>query len=84
MSDLDANLAKAETYLARFHRDGVLNHIGGESLGAHDGGTFESISPIDMAPLATVARGTAKDIDRAAQAAKAAFPAWAAMNGEST
>ncbi len=82
MSDLDTNLAKAETYLARFHRDGVLNHIGGESLAAHDGGTFESISPIDMAPLATVARGTAKDIDRAAHAAKAAFPAWAAMTGD--
>ena len=82
MSDLDTNLAKAETYLARFHRDGVLNHIGGESLAAHDGGTFESTSPIDMVPLATVARGTAKDIHRAAQAAKAAFPAWAAMNGD--
>jgi len=82
MSDLDSNLAKAETYLARFHHDGVLNHINGESLPASDGGTFESISPVDMTPLATVARGTAQDIDRAAKAAKAAFPAWAAMNGD--
>lgn len=82
MSDLDSNLAKAETYLARFHHDGVLNHINGESLPASDGGTFECISPVDMAPLATVARGTAQDIDRAAKAAKAAFPAWAAMNGD--
>jgi 5-carboxymethyl-2-hydroxymuconic-semialdehyde dehydrogenase len=35
-----------------------------------------------MTPLATVARGTAQDIDRAAKAARAAFPAWAAMNGD--
>jgi 5-carboxymethyl-2-hydroxymuconic-semialdehyde dehydrogenase len=82
MSDLDSNLAKAETYLARFRHDGVLNHINGESLPASDGGTFESISPVDMTPLATVARGTAQDIDRAAKAARAAFPAWAAMNGD--
>jgi 5-carboxymethyl-2-hydroxymuconic-semialdehyde dehydrogenase len=82
MSDLDANLARAETYLARFRSDGVMNHIGGETVAASDGGTFQSVSPVDMTPLATVARGRAEDIDRAAKAAKAAFPAWAAMSGE--
>jgi 5-carboxymethyl-2-hydroxymuconic-semialdehyde dehydrogenase len=82
MSDLAANIARAKSYLARFHQDGVMNHIGGDSVAAADGLTFQSVSPVDMEPLATVARGTAADIDRAAKAAKAAFPAWAAMSGE--
>ncbi|MER9336897.1 5-carboxymethyl-2-hydroxymuconate semialdehyde dehydrogenase [Mesorhizobium sp. M0293] len=82
MSDLQGNLNKAEAYLARFKRDGVLNQIGGEAVPALDGATFETLSPVDLKPLARVARGGAADIDRAAKAAKAAFPAWAAMPGE--
>ncbi|MGI9452569.1 MAG: 5-carboxymethyl-2-hydroxymuconate semialdehyde dehydrogenase [Geminicoccaceae bacterium] len=81
MSDLDGNLEKASDYLARFRNDGVLNHIGGEAASAIDGGTFEVISPIDLKPLARAARGGAEDIDLAAKAAKAAFPAWAGMSG---
>ncbi|ESY26023.1 MULTISPECIES: 5-carboxymethyl-2-hydroxymuconate semialdehyde dehydrogenase [unclassified Mesorhizobium] len=82
MSDLEGNLKKAEAYLARFKRDGVLNQIGGEAEPAVDGSTFEAMSPVDLKPLAKVARGSAADIDRAAKAAKAAFPAWAAMPGD--
>jgi 5-carboxymethyl-2-hydroxymuconic-semialdehyde dehydrogenase len=82
MSVLDKNIAKAEGYLARFRRDGLLNEIGGESVPAASGATFEIISPIDLQPLALVARGGAEDIDRAAKAAKAAFPAWAALAGD--
>ncbi|RWD03554.1 MAG: 5-carboxymethyl-2-hydroxymuconate semialdehyde dehydrogenase [Mesorhizobium sp.] len=82
MSDLQGNLNKADAYLARFKRDGVLNQIGGEAVPALDGATFETLSPVDLKPLASVARGGAADIDRAARAAKAAFPAWAAMPGE--
>ncbi|TGQ74399.1 MAG: 5-carboxymethyl-2-hydroxymuconate semialdehyde dehydrogenase [Mesorhizobium sp.] len=82
MSDLEGNLKKAETYLARFKRNGVLNQIGGEAVPAADGSTFEILSPVDLQPLAKVARGGSADIDRAAKAAKAAFPAWAAMPGE--
>ena len=79
---LDENVKRAEGFLARFARDGVLNHIAGEALPAADGTTFESISPVDLKPLARVAHGKAADIDRAARAAKAAFPAWAAMPGD--
>ncbi|RVB31024.1 aldehyde dehydrogenase family protein, partial [Mesorhizobium sp. M7A.F.Ca.CA.001.07.2.1] len=82
MSDLQGNLNKAEAYMDRFRRDGVLNQIGGEAVPALDGATFETLSPVDLKPLASVARGGAADIDRAARAAKAAFPAWAAMPGE--
>ncbi len=76
MSDLKTNLAKAEGYLARFRADGVLNHINGQAVQADDGDTFESLSPVDLKPLATVARGKASDIDKAARAAQAAFKGW--------
>ncbi|MDQ6437482.1 5-carboxymethyl-2-hydroxymuconate semialdehyde dehydrogenase [Mesorhizobium sp. LHD-90] len=82
MSALEQNLKKAEAYLERFRRDGVLNHIAGEAVPAGDGATFESISPIDLKPLAKVAHGKVADIDRAAKAAKAAFHGWAAMPGD--
>ena len=82
MSTVDEKIKRAEAYLARFHKDGVLNHINGEAAPAADGGTFEIISPVDLKPLARVAKGKAADIDRAAKAAKATFPAWAAMTGE--
>jgi 5-carboxymethyl-2-hydroxymuconic-semialdehyde dehydrogenase len=82
MSDLTTNLARAEGYLARFRTDGVLNHINGKAVAAVDGTTFDTLSPVDLQPLAQVARGKAADIDRAAAAAKAAFPAWRAMEGE--
>ncbi|HEV7249236.1 MAG TPA: 5-carboxymethyl-2-hydroxymuconate semialdehyde dehydrogenase [Shinella sp.] len=82
MSKLQENSAKAEAYLARFKEKGVLNRIGGEDLSAEDGATFETISPVDLKPLATVAKGGAADIDRAAKAAKAAFADWAAMPGD--
>ncbi len=82
MSKLEENKAKAEGFLARFRNEGVLNHIDGESVPAIGGQTFEIMSPIDLKPMANAARSGAADIDQAAKAAKAAFPAWAAMGGE--
>src|ERR1700733_12652897 len=82
MSALEANIAKANKYLARFRDQGVLNQIGGEAKPSCDGTTFEAISPVDLQPLANVAHGKAADIDRAAKAAKQAFPAWAALSGD--
>jgi 5-carboxymethyl-2-hydroxymuconic-semialdehyde dehydrogenase len=80
MSDLASHERKLRGHLMRFRETGILNLIGGQSLpGA--GGTFETRSPIDESLIAEVALGTAEDIDRAAQAAKAAHPAWAALDG---
>src|SRR5690606_5655390 len=81
MAALDDNLKKAESWLERFRSEGVLNRIGGETVPAADGSTFETISPIDLKPIARVAHGKAADIDRAAKAARAAFRDWAAMPG---
>ena len=82
MPELEDNISKAESFLARFREGGVQNHIGGQSVCAADGSSFEIISPIDLQPLAQVARGKGEDIDRAAKSAKAAFRDWAAMPGE--
>lgn len=82
MSKLEDNIQKAKNYLPRFAQDGVLNHINGEAVAALDGATFETISPVDLKPLGRVAHGKAADIDLAAKAARAAFPAWAALGGD--
>jgi len=80
MSDLSTHLAKLETHLARYRDKGILNLINGEDAAAT--GTFETRSPVDESLICNVARGSAADIDAAAKAARAAFPAWAAMSGE--
>ncbi len=45
MSRFEDNVAKAEAYLARFRREGVLNHINGEAVAGGGRGTFVSLSP---------------------------------------
>ncbi len=81
MTDLATHLAKLDGHLTRFRRDGILNLINGrDCTGA--GGTFDTHSPVDETLIAQVALGTAADVDAAALAAKAAFPAWAAMPGD--
>jgi 5-carboxymethyl-2-hydroxymuconic-semialdehyde dehydrogenase len=82
MSVFEANLAKANSYLARFRDGCVLHQIDGEAVPASDGATFDTISPVDLKPLAKVAHGKAADVDRAAKAAKRAFAGWAALSGE--
>ena len=75
------NLQKAEMFLSSRRDKPILNHIGGTDCPARSGKMFESVSPIDMARVATVARGDAADIDDAAKAATDAFPAWRDMDG---
>ncbi len=57
----------------------VRHFIGGEFVDSADGATFESISPIDNAVIATVAEGGSAEIDQAVAAATAAFAEWAGM-----
>ncbi len=81
MTDLTENLRRAEGYIAHFAQTGVRNHIGGESVEAASGATFDTLSPVDLKPLAKVAKGGAEDIDRAVAAAKEAFKTWSKMPG---
>jgi len=80
MSKLNDNLSRLAPHLERYRKNGIPNLIDGQD----DAGSarFDVYSPIDETLIASVARGDASDIDRAAKAAKAAFPAWAAMPGK--
>ncbi len=78
MSILTDNIAKLEGHLARFRQTGILNRVAGQDVPG-TAGTFDSISPVDKSVVCAVAHGTAADIDVAARAAKAAFPAWRDM-----
>lgn len=53
-------------------------YIDGEWTPASSGEWIDVENPADMKIFARVPRGAAEDIDRAARAAKVAFPAWAA------
>jgi 1-pyrroline dehydrogenase len=52
------------------------NFIGGEWVDAADGGRMEVLNPATGETIAEVPRGTAKDVDRAVEAAKKAWPEW--------
>ena len=73
---LKENLKKAEGYLKRF-REQVTGHwVNGAPYAGASGKTFDNLTPVDNSSLGRVAEGSAEDIDVAARAAEAAFPAW--------
>ncbi len=74
-----ANRDRAGPLLAKLKTEGIGNLIDGKAVPAASGQTFETKSPVDGTVLATVARGNAEDIDRAATAAAKAFKAWRDM-----
>ncbi|WP_295823598.1 aldehyde dehydrogenase family protein, partial [uncultured Deinococcus sp.] len=63
-------------------RSPLLHFIGGGWVPSESGETFEFLTPTDNSVLGHAASGNAADIDRAAQAAHAAFPAWRALSGK--
>jgi 5-carboxymethyl-2-hydroxymuconic-semialdehyde dehydrogenase len=71
-----ANLESAEKALLRFRSGGARHLIAGEARPSLSGATFETLDPSNNATLAVIAAGGAEDIDVAARAAAAAFPAW--------
>jgi 5-carboxymethyl-2-hydroxymuconic-semialdehyde dehydrogenase len=76
-----ANRDRAAPLLKKLNADGIGHFIDGKVEASISGDVFETASPIDGAPLASVARGNAADIDRAAQAAARAFKPWRDMPG---
>ena len=52
------------------------NFIGGQWVAPADGKYFSNISPVDGQPICDIARSTAKDIDKALDAAHAAREKW--------
>lgn len=80
MTQLADRLARLDGHLARFREGGIANLIDGQDVAGPE--WFETRSPIDDSPIARVTLGGADQIDAAARAARAAFPAWAAMPGD--
>src|SRR6202521_4001465 len=74
-----ANRDRVAPLLAKLKADGIGHIIDGKVVPSISGQTFETRSPVDGAVLATVARGTPEDIDRAATIARQAFKAWREM-----
>jgi aldehyde dehydrogenase (NAD+) len=54
--------------------------IDNQFVDALDGDTFDVFNPYDNSLLAKVAEAKPADVDRAVEAARKAFPAWAAMS----
>ena len=78
MTALEENIQKLDRYIARFRESGISNRIAGKDQKG-SGGTFESRSPVDKSLICEVARSNESDVDAAAEAAAAAFPAWRDM-----
>ncbi len=53
--------------------------IGGEWVDGIDGATISVTNPFDNSEICRIAEARAADVDRAVAAARAAFPAWAAV-----
>ncbi|WP_109122310.1 5-carboxymethyl-2-hydroxymuconate semialdehyde dehydrogenase [Azospirillum sp. TSO22-1] len=81
-SAFETNLTKAQTCLARFQDQPLGHFIDGKPVAGAPGKLFDNLSPIDNRVLNQVSAGTAAEVDAAARAAQAAFPAWAALGGE--
>lgn len=65
------NLAAAPKFKPRYE-----HYIGGQWTAPDSGEYFDNISPIDGKVFTQAARGNAKDIEKAIDAAQAAFPSW--------
>src|SRR5882762_3390781 len=74
-----ANRDRAAPLLKQLRADGIGHMIDGKIVPSISGDIFETKSPVDGAVLASVARGNAEDIDRAATAAALAFKPWRDM-----
>src|ERR1700732_308844 len=75
-----ANHTRVAPPLKQLRADGIGHMIDGKIVPSISGETFETKSPVDGSVLASVARGNAEDIDRAATAASLAFKPWRDMS----
>jgi len=58
----------------------VMLLIGGKSVPAKDGRTFQRMDPVKGTPATEAAAAGVADVNAAVEAAAAAFPAWAATS----
>ncbi|MCB1746854.1 MAG: 5-carboxymethyl-2-hydroxymuconate semialdehyde dehydrogenase [Gammaproteobacteria bacterium] len=82
MSELEQNLATLDGLLARFRAAPLGHFIAGAAVAGASGHHFDNTTPLDNSVIGRVAAGNATDIDQAARAAAAAFPAWRDYGGD--
>ena len=66
-----SNVAKRPTFKEKYD-----HYIGGKWVAPDSGEYFENLSPIDGKAFTKAARGNAKDVEKAIEAAHAAFATW--------
>lgn len=81
MSDLTSNQALAEKYLRRFKDTPTGHFINGEMIVPAGAETFSNLTPVDNTSLGEVVAGTNDDMDKACEAAGAAFEEWRDVPG---
>ncbi len=81
-SALEENASRARSCLQRFALGTQGHFIGGSPRDGLSGETFANHSPAAGSFLNHVAAGNEADVDAACNAARDAFPGWAALSGE--
>jgi 5-carboxymethyl-2-hydroxymuconic-semialdehyde dehydrogenase len=79
---LEANIQKANGYLARWRGAPLGHFIAGRSEAGSSRDVFDNISPVDGSVLNQVSSGNERDVGAAATAAQRAFPAWRDKSGD--
>jgi 5-carboxymethyl-2-hydroxymuconic-semialdehyde dehydrogenase len=79
MSTLESNVAKAAGYLERLGGEPLGHFIAGRRERGSGRDCLDNISPVDGRVINQVVSGDERDVNAAAAAAEAAFPAWRAM-----
>jgi 5-carboxymethyl-2-hydroxymuconic-semialdehyde dehydrogenase len=80
--NLEPNLAKAKGFLERFRAAPLGHFIAGKAVGGARREVFDNVSPVDGRVINQVVSGDEQDVDAAATAGQAAFPAWRAKTGD--
>jgi 5-carboxymethyl-2-hydroxymuconic-semialdehyde dehydrogenase len=80
--NLETNLAKAKGYLERFRAAPLGHFIAGKAERGAGREIFDNVSPVDARVINQVISGDEQDVNAAASAAEAAFPAWRAKTGD--
>jgi 5-carboxymethyl-2-hydroxymuconic-semialdehyde dehydrogenase len=80
--NLETNLAKAKGFLERFRAAPLGHFIAGKAAAGASREVFDNVSPVDGRVTNQVVCGDEQDVDAAATAAQAAFPAWRAKTGD--
>ena len=80
--NLETNLAKAKGFFERFRAAPLGHFIAAKAVSGVGREVFDNVSPLDGRVTNQVISADERDVDAAAMAAQAAFPAWRAKTGD--